>query len=59
MVRAMTCGRPGMAPRTMSSMLGWVAAVSAMLSPSQPNPLAIHKIFTLSGLAVFIGIVRR
>ena len=28
---------------TMSSMLGWVAAVIAMVSPSQPRPAVIQR----------------
>ena len=30
-------------PTTISSMLGCVAAVMAMVSPSQPSPAVIHK----------------
>ena len=37
------CGRPGSAPRTRSSMLGWVAAVSATDSPSQLRPPFIQR----------------
>src|SRR4030088_957553 len=38
-------GRPGRAPRTISSMLGWVAAVRATESPSQESPALIHRIW--------------
>src|SRR3954451_12880088 len=37
------CGRPGSAPRAISSMLGWVAAVSETESPSQLRPALIHS----------------
>ena len=36
-------GIHGNAPITMSSMLGWVAAVMAMVSPSHPRPAVTHK----------------
>ena len=36
-------GRPGRAPRAISSMLGWVAAVNATESPSQLRPALIHS----------------
>jgi hypothetical protein len=36
-------GDPGYAPRMMSSMLGWVAAVSATESPSQLKPPFIQR----------------
>jgi len=38
-----TVGSPGSAPITMSSMLGWVAAVSATDSPSQLRPPFIQR----------------
>ena len=38
-----TFGSPGRAPSTISSMLGWVAAVSATESPSHPRPPFIHR----------------
>ena len=36
-------GIPGMAPITSSSNVGWVAAVIAMVSPSQPRPAVIQR----------------
>src|SRR5271163_1990223 len=36
-------GRPGSAPSAISSILGWVAAVSATESPSQLRPALIHR----------------
>src|SRR3984957_5898211 len=36
-------GRPGSAPSAISSILGWVAAVSATESPSQLSPALIHR----------------
>ena len=36
-------GSPGRAPRAISSMLGWVAAVSATESPSQLSPALIQR----------------
>ena len=39
----LTLGIHGMPPRTMSSILGWVAAVMAMVSPSHPRPAVIHR----------------
>ena len=41
-----TLGSPGRAPSTISSMLGWVAAVSATESPSQPRPPFIQRMCT-------------
>src|SRR5512132_4160637 len=41
-----TLGRPGRAPRAISSMLGWVAAVSATESPSQLRPALIQRMWT-------------
>ena len=38
-----TLGIQGMAPVTISSMLGWVAAVMAIVSPSQPKPAVIQR----------------
>src|SRR4051794_13511101 len=38
-----TWGSPGRAPRAISSMLGWVAAVRATESPSQLRPALIHR----------------
>ncbi len=35
-----------MAPITMSSMLGWVAAVTDTESPSQLSPAVIHRTWT-------------
>jgi hypothetical protein len=37
-------GIQGKAPRRRSSMLGCVAAVIAMVSPSQPRPAVIQRI---------------
>src|SRR4051794_33154825 len=37
------CGNPGRAPSAISSMLGWVAAVSETESPSQLRPALIHS----------------
>ena len=39
-------GSPGNAPSTISSMLGWVAAVSATESPSQLSPPFIQRMWT-------------
>ena len=39
-------GSPGSAPSTISSMLGWVAAVRATESPSQPSPPFIQRMWT-------------
>src|SRR5690349_2327392 len=39
-------GSPGSAPRTISSMLGWVAAVRATESPSQLRPPFIQRMCT-------------
>ncbi len=47
---AVTLGRPGIVPRTMSSRLGCVAAVMEIESPSHPRPAVIHKIST-AGIA--------
>ena len=41
-----TLGSPGSAPSTMSSMLGWIAAVNATESPSQLSPALIHSMWT-------------
>src|SRR5580704_5345894 len=38
-----TFGIQGICPRRISSILGWVAAVMAMVSPSQPRPAVIHS----------------
>src|SRR3984957_950629 len=38
-----TFGSPGSAPSAISSILGWVAAVSATESPSQLRPALIHR----------------
>ena len=38
-------GRPGSAPSAISSMLGWVAAVSATESPSQLSPALIQRMW--------------
>ena len=40
---SVTAGSVGMAPRTRSSILGWVAAVMAMVSPSQLRPAVIQR----------------
>src|SRR6516164_3053284 len=40
-----TLGSPGKAPSAISSMLGWVAAVSATESPSQPSPPFIQNVY--------------
>ena len=37
-----TLGTPGSAPATSSSMLGRLAAVMAIVSPSQPRPAVIQ-----------------
>jgi hypothetical protein len=39
----LTFGRPGMAPSSTSSMLGWLAAVIETLSPSQLNPSDVQR----------------
>src|SRR3954465_6478250 len=44
----MTRGTPGRAPATSSSMLGKLAAVMAMVSPSQPRPAVTHTTCTAS-----------
>ena len=49
-----TLGRPGRAPSTISSMLGWVAAVSATESPSQPRPPFIQRICTTGSSAAWV-----
>jgi hypothetical protein len=41
-------GRPGIAPLSRSSRLGWVAAVIATLSPSQLKP-AVSQRIAISG----------
>ena len=46
-----TLGSPGSAPSTISSMLGWVAAVSATESPSQPSPPFIQRMCTTGSAA--------
>jgi hypothetical protein len=38
-------GRPGRAPRAISSILGWVAAVNETDSPSQDKPQLIQRIW--------------
>ncbi len=38
-------GKPGKAPRTISSMLGCVAAVSATESPSHDSPALIQRMW--------------
>src|SRR5881398_1461670 len=50
-----TLGRPGRAPSTISSMLGWVAAVSATESPSQPRPPFIHRMWTTGSAGPAVG----
>src|ERR1700759_2316946 len=40
---SLTLGIQGSAPPTTSSILGCVAAVIAMVSPSQPRPAVIHR----------------
>src|SRR3954454_10693988 len=42
-----TFGSPGSAPSAISSMLGWVAAVSATESPSQLSPALIQRTWTV------------
>ena len=44
----MTLGTPGNAPATSSSMLGRLAAVMAIVSPSQPRPAVIQTTCTAS-----------
>src|ERR1039457_250862 len=51
-----TLGSPGRAPSTISSILGWVAAVSATESPSQPSPPFIQRMWT-TGSAVGVSLV--
>src|SRR6185436_7986507 len=41
-----TLGSPGRAPSAISSIAGWVAAVSATESPSQPSPPFIQRMCT-------------
>src|SRR5215467_9772342 len=41
-----TCGSPGIAPISTSSMLGCVAAVIDTESPSHPRPAVIHTMWT-------------
>src|ERR1700694_2862586 len=51
-----TLGRPGIAPRTTSSMLGCMAAVIETESPSQLRPDVIQRIWisdTGDGVCVF------
>src|SRR3954453_14765709 len=43
-----TLGRPGMAPRSTSSIPGWPAAVIETESPSQLIPSEIHRMWTSS-----------
>src|SRR5580700_11486551 len=38
-----TFGIQGICPRRISSMLGWVPAVIAIVSPSQPRPAVIQR----------------
>ncbi len=49
-----TLGSPGSAPSTISSMLGWVAAVSATESPSQPSPPFIQRICRTGSSAAWV-----
>src|SRR5580692_375538 len=44
-----TLGIQGKEPRTISSILGWVAAVTAMVSPSQPSP-AVSQRMSISAM---------
>src|SRR3954452_20273498 len=44
----LTFGRPGIAPRRTSSMLGWPAAVTDTESPSQLIPSEIQRMSTSS-----------
>ena len=48
-----TLGIQGMAPSTSSSMLGCVAAVMAMVSPSQLNP-AVSQRMSISSMGVAV-----
>src|SRR4051795_2351550 len=50
-----TLGSPGRAPRAISSMLGWVAAVSATESPSQERPALIQRMWTTGSSAGFVA----
>src|ERR1700722_10207531 len=47
-----TLGSPGRAPSTISSMLGWVAAVSATEYPSHPSPPFIQRMWTTGSSCV-------
>ena len=47
---------PSLTPGTMSSMLGWVAPVIAIVSPSQPNPAVNHKM-SISSIILSLIIV--
>ena len=50
-------GSPGSAPSTISSMLGWVAAVRATESPSQLSPPFIQRMWTTpSSAPPFVGV---
>ena len=50
-------GKPGRAPKAISSMLGWVAAVSATESPSQLSPALIQSTWTTaSSVAVSVAV---
>src|SRR5918997_6526015 len=44
----LTLGRPGIAPSTTSSMLGWPAAVTDTESPSQLIPSEVQRMWTSS-----------
>ena len=50
-----TPGIPGIAPVSSSSSDGLVAAVSAMVSPSQPSPLVIQMTCTSEPLAALLA----
>src|SRR3984957_7616252 len=49
-----TLGSPGRAPRTISSMLGWVAAVSATESPPQLRPPFIQRMCTTGSVSACV-----
>src|SRR5580692_7432649 len=50
-----TLGIQGICPRRTSSMLGWVAAVIAIVSPSQPRPAVIQRTSSSVTVSVFRG----
>ena len=52
-------GSPGSAPRAISSMLGWVAAVSATESPSQLSPALIQRTWTTASSGRSFGYRQR